>query len=92
MRAENLYKSRDVGIVDVLFQANSFDELVTQLDMMNRIGNSDVDTVKAIAAYRRDIKDRRLKLDADKNGRPSWSQSVRRRRTRSWPWRASSRR
>jgi cell wall-associated NlpC family hydrolase len=66
VRAENIYKSRDIDIVDVLFQAESFDELVTQLDMMNRIGNSDVDTVKAIAAYRRDIKDRRLKLDADK--------------------------
>jgi len=66
VRAENLYKSRDVGVVDVLFQADSFDELITQLDMMSRIGNSDVDTVKAIAAYRRDIKDRRLKLNADK--------------------------
>jgi len=66
VRAETIYKSRDVGIVDVLFQADSFDELVTQLDMMNRIGNSDVDTVKAIAAYRRDIKDRRVKLEADK--------------------------
>ncbi|MCX6372089.1 MAG: NlpC/P60 family protein [Actinobacteria bacterium] len=66
VRAENLYKSRDIGIVDVLFQADSFDDLVTQLDMMTRIGNSDVDTVKAIAAYRRDIKDRRIKLNADK--------------------------
>ena len=65
VRALNLYKSRDVDILDVLFQADSFDELVTQLDMMNRIGNSDVDTVKAIAAYRRDIKDRRVKLEAD---------------------------
>ena len=65
LRARTIYKSRDVGIVDVLFQADSFDELVTQLDMMNRIGNSDVDTVKAIAAYRRDIKDRRLQLAAD---------------------------
>jgi len=50
----------------VLFSANTFDELVTQLDMMERLGNSDVDTVKAIAAYRRDIKDRRVKLQADK--------------------------
>jgi cell wall-associated NlpC family hydrolase len=65
VRAENLYKARNIGIVDVLFEANSFDELVTQLDMMNRIGNSDVDTVRSIAAYRRDIKDRRLKLEAD---------------------------
>jgi len=67
VRAENIYKSRDVGIVDVLFGADTFDELVTQLDMMNRLGNSDVDTVKAIAAYRRDIKDRRLKLEADQD-------------------------
>ncbi len=67
VRAENIYKARDIGIIDVLFEADSFDELVTQLDLMNRIGNSDVDTVKAIAAYRRDIKDRRIKLDADKD-------------------------
>ncbi|MFA4966268.1 MAG: NlpC/P60 family protein [Thermoleophilia bacterium] len=65
-RAEDLYKTRGVGFIDVLFSANTFDELVTQLDMMERLGNSDVDTVKAIAAYRRDIKDRRVKLQADK--------------------------
>jgi len=65
-RAESIYKSRDVGVVDVLFAANSFDDLVTQLNLMERLGNSDVDTVKSIAAYERDIKDRRVKLDADK--------------------------
>ena len=65
-RAESIYKSRDVGVVDVLFAANSFDDLVTQLNLMERLGNSDVDTVKSIAAYQRDIKDRRVKLDADK--------------------------
>jgi cell wall-associated NlpC family hydrolase len=65
-RAQELYKTRGVGFIDVLFSANTFDELVTQLDMMARLGNSDVDTVKAIAAYRRDIRDRRVKLGADK--------------------------
>ena len=65
-RAQSIYKTRDVGIVDVLFAASSFDELVTQLDMMERLGNSDVDIVHSINAYRADIKDRRLKLDADK--------------------------
>jgi peptidoglycan DL-endopeptidase CwlO len=65
-RAEDIYKSRDVGIADVLFSSNSFDELITQLDMMQRLGNSDVDTIKAIATYRLNIKDRRVKLDADK--------------------------
>ena len=65
-RAEDMYRTRDVGVVDVLFAANSFDDLVTQLDLMERLGNSDVDTVKSIAAYQQDIKTRRVKLDADK--------------------------
>jgi len=65
VRAENIYKARDVGVVDVIFQADSFDDLITQMDMMERLGNSDVDTVHAIAAYKRDIKDRRIKLDVD---------------------------
>ena len=65
VRAENIYKARDVGVVDVIFQADSFDDLITQMDMMERLGNSDVDTVHAIAAYKRDIKDRRIKLEVD---------------------------
>jgi len=65
-RAQDIYKTRDVGIVDVLFASNSFDDLVTQLNLMERLSNSDVDTVRSIAAYQQDIKDRRVKLDADK--------------------------
>ena len=65
-RALDIYKTRDVGIVDVLFSSSSFDDLVTQLNMMQRLGNSDVDTVKSIAAYQQDIKNRRVKLEADK--------------------------
>ncbi len=65
-RAEDIYKTRDVGVVDVLFAASSFDDLVTQLDLMERLGNSDVDTVRSIADYRLEIKDRRVKLEADK--------------------------
>ncbi len=65
-RALNIYKTRDVNVVDVLFSASDFDDLVTQLDMMERLGNSDVDTVHSIKGYRLEIKDRRVKLDADK--------------------------
>jgi cell wall-associated NlpC family hydrolase len=65
-RAQDIYKSRDVGILDVMLSSASFDDLVTQLNMMQRLGNSDVDTVRSIAAYRQNIKNRRVKLDADK--------------------------
>jgi peptidoglycan DL-endopeptidase CwlO len=65
-RAEKIYKTRDVSLVDVLFASNTFDDLVTQLDLIERIGDNDVDTVTAISAYRADIKDRRAKLQEDR--------------------------
>jgi cell wall-associated NlpC family hydrolase len=65
-RAAEIYKSRDVNVVDVLFSSSSFDELVTELNLMQRIGDSDVDTVASIKAYKKDINDRRLELAADK--------------------------
>ena len=64
-RARDIYKSRDVGVMDVILKADNFDDLVMELDMMQRLGNSDVDTVHAIRAYKRDIKDRRIRLEAD---------------------------
>lgn len=65
-RATDIYKTRDTGFVDVIFTATNFDDLVSQLNLMQRLGNSDVDTMRSIDAYRRDINDRRIKLDADK--------------------------
>jgi cell wall-associated NlpC family hydrolase len=65
-RARMLYKSRGVDFMDVLFASSSFDEFVSQLDLMRRLGDSDVDMVKSIAAYEREIRDRRLKLEIDK--------------------------
>lgn len=66
-RAERIYKARDVGLMDVLFSSNSFDELITQLDVMARLTQNDVDTVTAIDSYRSDIAERRVKLASDKN-------------------------
>ncbi len=64
-RAEDMYKSRDIGVMDVILQADTFDDLINQMDMMQRLGNSDVDTVRAIADYKREIRDRRIRLKAD---------------------------
>ena len=58
------------------------DELVAQLNLMERLGDSDVDTVRSIAAYPRDIKDRRIKLEADKESAAKLVATPRRTRTR----------
>ena len=64
-RAQNIYKAPETGFVDVFFAARSFDDLVTQFDLMQRLGNSDVDLVRSVTAYQQDIKDRRIALRAD---------------------------
>jgi cell wall-associated NlpC family hydrolase len=64
-RAQSIYKAPETGFVDVVFAARSFDDLVTQFDLMQRLGNGDVDLVRSVTAYEREIKDRRIALRAD---------------------------
>ncbi len=64
-RAASMYKTPDTALTDVVFAARSFDDLVSQIDLMQRVGNSDVDLVKSVTAYEREIKDRRIELKAD---------------------------
>ena len=66
VRAQSIYKVPATGFVDVIFAARSFDDLVAQFDLMQRIGNGDVDLVRSVTAYQQDIKDRRIALRADK--------------------------
>ena len=65
VRAQSIYKAPATDFVDVIFSARSFEDLVTQFDLMQRIGNGDVDLVRSVAAYEQDIKDRRIALRAD---------------------------
>jgi len=64
-RAASMYKTPDTALADVVFAARSFDDLVSQFDLMQRLGNSDVDLVRSVIAYEREIKDRRVELRAD---------------------------
>src|SRR5665811_573664 len=65
-RAREIYMAQDVGIIDVIFSSRSFDDLVTQLDMMKRLGDSDAAAAAAADSYRQEINDRRLALESDK--------------------------
>jgi cell wall-associated NlpC family hydrolase len=65
-RATQVYKADDAGILDVIFDSNTFDDLLTQLDVMQRMAESDAQTVHAADVYRQEIKDRRVALEADR--------------------------
>jgi len=65
-RARQIYMAPDVGIIDVVLSSRSFDELVTRLDMMKRLGDSDAAAAAAASAYRQEVNDRRVALESDK--------------------------
>jgi len=71
VRAREMYMSQDVGIMDVLFSSRTFDDLVTQIDAMRRIGDSDAVVVSAAAADRQQVDDRRVALQASKKAAES---------------------
>jgi cell wall-associated NlpC family hydrolase len=64
-RAQSIYKTPATSFVDIVFAARTFDDLVAQFDLMQRLGNGDVDLVRSVTAYEQDIKDRRIALRAD---------------------------
>ena len=65
-RARQVYKAEDTGIIDVVLASRTFDELVTQLDMIERLAQSDADTVDTASVYRKEIADRRVALEVDR--------------------------
>ena len=60
------YKERQVDFLDVLLSTRSFDELVSQLDVLRRLGTQQAEVVKSVDTYKQEIADRSLKLQADK--------------------------
>lgn len=65
-RARQVYKAENTGVLDVVFAARDFQDLVTQLDVMQRMTESDANVVHAAAVYRQEIADRRIELQADR--------------------------
>ena len=65
-RARQVYKADSAGLLDVVFASNTFDDLLTQLDVMQRMAESDAQTARAARSYRREVADRRLALQEDR--------------------------
>jgi peptidoglycan DL-endopeptidase CwlO len=65
-RAIALYKQQPVDLLDVIFQSGSFVELTTQLDLMNKLGQHDVDIISAVQQFKQTIATRRASLMADR--------------------------
>jgi cell wall-associated NlpC family hydrolase len=65
-RVVSMYMQHNVSFIDVLLSTQSFDDFVTQLDLLKKLGSHDAAIVKAIKALRVQIANRRVTLQADR--------------------------
>jgi cell wall-associated NlpC family hydrolase len=65
-RARQVYKTDSANIIDVVFASSTFDDLLTQLDVMQRMTENDATTAHAADVYRQEVDDRRIALEADR--------------------------
>lgn len=65
LRAEAIYKQGTVDILDVVLATRNFDELVSSLDLMQRLSQNDSTIVDSVEKLKKEIKQRRVALLAD---------------------------
>jgi cell wall-associated NlpC family hydrolase len=61
----SIYKQDKTDVLDVLLSTHTFDDLVTEVDAMRQMGQSDSATVSTITALKKQIAQRRVALLAD---------------------------
>ena len=64
-RVVDIYKSGNLGMLDVVLDANSFSELVTRLDDLSLIGKQDAQLLSQISDFKTKISDQKTQLDAE---------------------------
>jgi len=65
-RVVALYKERPVDVLDVMFSAGSFEELASQIDLLQRLGDHDTDIIESVEGYKREVQDKRVGLLKDR--------------------------
>jgi cell wall-associated NlpC family hydrolase len=64
-RVVAMYKQDKTSVIDVLLATHSFDDLLTEMNAMDKLGQSDSDTVASIESLKKEITRRRARLLAD---------------------------
>lgn len=61
-RVESIYRHGRIGIIEVLFDAKSFDEFLLRLDLLCRIGRQDAQILRRVEVSKREIEKRKEEL------------------------------
>ncbi len=66
-RLAKIYRSGSVGLMDVLVNTASFDDLLNRLDLLGRIGSQDKQDVEAVLAQKQEVEDLQAQLEESRS-------------------------
>jgi peptidoglycan DL-endopeptidase CwlO len=61
-----LYKGQTSNMLDVVFSTSNFQDLLTQVGYMNKLGEQDTDILNTVSQYKRQVQTKRVSLIADR--------------------------
>jgi len=65
-RINNMYRYRDVSLLDILFSAHSFNEMLVNLDFISRVSRQDARIIAKVKRLRREVAFTQKRLVADR--------------------------
>jgi peptidoglycan DL-endopeptidase CwlO len=63
-RVVSIYKAGNPGMLDVLFDAASFSQMITRFNQLTRLGEQDAELLEKVQAYQAKMEDKKTKLEA----------------------------
>lgn len=64
-RVVGIYKAGNPGMLDVLFEAATFSEMINRFSELTRLGQQDAELLDKVKAYQAKVEAKRAKLDAE---------------------------
>jgi len=65
-RINNMYRYRDVSMLDIVFSSHSFNEMLVNLDFINRVSRQDARIIATVRRLRREVATTQKRLVADR--------------------------
>jgi len=81
-RANNIYRREELEFLGFIVGARSFDEFVTRLDFMSRLGEADAEVVAEVKALRKRLLAERKKLKAERKRQAKETRALKAQRNR----------
>lgn len=64
-RVVNIYKSGNLTMLGVILNTESFSDLVSRLDQLQRLGQQDADLIDQVQGYKQKVADRKAELEVE---------------------------